>query len=104
MTLHDPGHFDEPHHQVLEVLCAKALENGDVETAYRLSDRRCRIRPLPDVHAYVLRAEALHRMGIASRRWRISSRPSRSLPMILPPIEECCSGAGRGSAPMRPGP
>lgn len=63
MTLHDPGHFDEPHHQVLEVLCAKALENGDVETAYRLSDRRCRIRPLPDVHAYVLRAEALHRMG-----------------------------------------
>ncbi len=48
---------------MLEVLCARALESGDVEAAYRLSDRRCRIRPLPDAHCYVLRAEALHRMG-----------------------------------------
>ncbi len=63
MTLHASAHFGEPHHQVLEVLCARALESGDVETAYRLSDRRCRIRPLPAVHCYVLRAEALFRMG-----------------------------------------
>lgn len=63
MTLHEVGHFGEPHHQVLEVLCAKALESGDVDTAYRLADRRCRIRPLPASHCYVLRAEALSRMG-----------------------------------------
>ena len=43
--------------------CANALKRGDLQTAYRLADRRCRIRPLPDSHCYVLRAEALHRMG-----------------------------------------
>jgi GT2 family glycosyltransferase len=47
----------------LEVLCAKALGRGDLAAAYRLSDRRCRIRPLPDPHCFVLRAEALYRMG-----------------------------------------
>jgi len=45
------------------MLCAKALERGDIATAYRLSDRRCRIRPLPEPHCFVLRAEALFRMG-----------------------------------------
>ena len=45
------------------MLCAKALERGDIVTAYRLSDRRCRIRPLPEPHCFVLRAEALFRMG-----------------------------------------
>jgi GT2 family glycosyltransferase len=43
--------------------CADALRRGDLQAAYRLADRRCRIRPLPDSHCYVLRAEALHRMG-----------------------------------------
>lgn len=43
--------------------CANALRRGDLQAAYRLADRRCRIRPLPDSHCYVLRAEALHRMG-----------------------------------------
>jgi GT2 family glycosyltransferase len=47
----------------LEVLCAKALARGDVAAAYRLADRRCRIRPLADSHCFVLRAEALYRMG-----------------------------------------
>jgi O-antigen biosynthesis protein len=63
VTLHQPGHFKEPHHQALEVLCVEALERGDLTAAYRLSDRRCRIRPLPDSHCFVLRAEALYRMG-----------------------------------------
>jgi GT2 family glycosyltransferase len=63
VTLHQFGHFNEPHHQALEMLCARALERGDLAAAYRLSDRRCRIRPLPDSHCYVLRAEALYRMG-----------------------------------------
>ena len=63
MTLHDLEGFGGPHHQALELLCVKALARGDLETAYRLSDRRCRIRPLAEAHCFVLRAEALYRMG-----------------------------------------
>jgi GT2 family glycosyltransferase len=63
LTLQRFSHLGEPHHQALELLCAKALERGDLATAYRLSDRRCRIRPLPDPHCFVLRAEALYRMA-----------------------------------------
>jgi GT2 family glycosyltransferase len=63
VTLHQCEYLGEPHHQALEMLCAKALERGDLATAYRLSDRRCRIRPLPEPHCFVLRAEALFRMG-----------------------------------------
>ncbi len=63
MTLHDLERFGGPHHQALEVLCVKALQRGDIETAYRLSDRRCRIRPLAEAHCFVLRSEALYRMG-----------------------------------------
>jgi GT2 family glycosyltransferase len=63
VTLHDLEGFGGPHHQALELLCVKALARGDIETAYRLSDRRCRIRPLAEAHCFVLRAEALHRMG-----------------------------------------
>lgn len=63
MTLHDLERFGGPHHQALEVLCVKALERGDIEAAYRLSDRRCRIRPLAEAHCFVLRSEALYRMG-----------------------------------------
>jgi len=53
----------EPHHQCLEMHCAEALQRGDPDAAYRLADRRCRIRPLPDAHCFVLRAEALYRIG-----------------------------------------
>ena len=63
MTLHDLEGFGGPHHQALELLCVKALARGDIETAYRLADRRCRIRPLAEAHCFVLRAEALYRMG-----------------------------------------
>jgi tetratricopeptide (TPR) repeat protein len=63
VTLHDLQRFGGPHHQALEVLCVKALERGDIEAAYRLSDRRCRIRPLAEAHCFVLRSEALYRMG-----------------------------------------
>jgi GT2 family glycosyltransferase len=62
VTLHD-AQFGGPQHQALEVLSAKALERGDIAAAFRLSDRRCRIRPLADAHCFVLRAEALQRMG-----------------------------------------
>jgi GT2 family glycosyltransferase len=57
------GRLGEPHHQMLEMQSTRALASGDVAAAYRLSDRRCRIRPLPEAHSYVLRAEALNRMG-----------------------------------------
>jgi GT2 family glycosyltransferase len=63
VTLHDLERFGGPHHQALEVLCVKALERGDIEAAYRLSDRRCRIKPLAEAHCFVLRAEVLYRIG-----------------------------------------
>lgn len=59
----DPTIFDEPHHQSLEILSARALASGDVALAFRYADRRCRIPPLPEPHCFVLRAEALFRMG-----------------------------------------
>jgi GT2 family glycosyltransferase len=55
--------FDEPHHQSLELLSARALANGDIPAAFRYADRRCRIPPLAEPHCFVLRAEALFRMG-----------------------------------------
>jgi O-antigen biosynthesis protein len=55
--------FEEPHHQALELLSLQALASGDIATAFRLSDRRCRIKPLPEPHCYVLRGDALFRMG-----------------------------------------
>ena len=53
----------ELHHQALELKCVEALARGDPDAAFRFADRRCRIRPLPDAHSFVLRAEALHRLG-----------------------------------------
>ena len=58
-----PAVFDEPHHQSLELLAARALENGDFLTAYMLSDRRCRIPPVSKPHCYVLRAIASFELG-----------------------------------------
>ena len=55
--------FDEPHHQSLEFLAAHALAEGNFATAFKLSDRRCRILPRPDPHCYVLRAEASYQLG-----------------------------------------
>jgi O-antigen biosynthesis protein len=55
--------FEEPHHQALEFLSVRALASGDIATAFRLSDRRCRIKPTPEPHCYVLRADAQFRMG-----------------------------------------
>ena len=55
--------FAEPHHQALELLSAKALASGDIASAFQLSDRRCRIAPLAEPHCFVLRADALYRMG-----------------------------------------
>ena len=55
--------FDEPHCQSLEILAAQALAEDDAAAAFRLADRRCRIQPAPEPHCYVLRAEALYRLG-----------------------------------------
>ncbi len=55
-----PRHF---HVQELESLCVAALAAGDARTAFKYIDRRCRISPLAQAHHYVLRAEALSRMG-----------------------------------------
>lgn len=63
MTWDQFAYLGEPHHECLEVLSAEALKRGDLDAAYRLADRRCRIRPLPEAHCFVLRAEALYRMG-----------------------------------------
>jgi O-antigen biosynthesis protein len=55
--------FDEPHYESLELLAAVALAEGNVEPAFKLSDRRCRIAPIPEAHCYVLRGEASYQMG-----------------------------------------
>jgi GT2 family glycosyltransferase len=53
----------QPHHQVLEILAAKALAGQDFVTAFKFADRRCRIDPPPLAHSYVLRAEAAYNIG-----------------------------------------
>jgi len=55
--------FDQPHHQSLELLATQALADGNISRAFKFADRRCRILPLPEPHCYVLRSEALFRMG-----------------------------------------
>jgi len=42
---------------------ARALAERDFAAAFRMADRRCRISPPAEAHAYVLRAEAAFRMG-----------------------------------------
>lgn len=51
------------HHQALEALATRALAAGDDAAAFALADRRCRIRPAPEAHAFVLRAEIHFRLG-----------------------------------------
>jgi GT2 family glycosyltransferase len=62
--------LEDLHHHALEIMAARALAEGDAATAFRLADRRCRILPPPEPHDYVLRGEALARMGAqaAARR------------------------------------
>ena len=62
-TADDRTIFDEPHHQSLELLAARALADGNIATAFRLADRRCRILPAPEPHCYVLRGEASYNLG-----------------------------------------
>jgi O-antigen biosynthesis protein len=54
--------LDIPHHQWLELRASQALAAGDVATAFRFADRRCRIA-LAEARSSVLRADALFRMG-----------------------------------------
>src|SRR5262249_57761338 len=51
------------HHQPPELLAIRALSGGDVNSAFKYADRRCRVPPLADAHHHTLRAEALLRMG-----------------------------------------
>ncbi len=62
-TTRDRTVFDDPHHQSLELLAARALAEGDCATAFSLADRRCRIAPPPEPHCYLLRAQAAYQMG-----------------------------------------
>jgi len=55
--------LDEPHYLALESLAARALADDEPERAFALSDRRCRIDPVPQPHCYLLRAEASFRAG-----------------------------------------
>ncbi|MDX8500849.1 glycosyltransferase [Mesorhizobium sp. VK4C] len=55
--------FEEPHHHSLELLAAQALARGEAEAAFKFADRRCRVRPHPEPRSYVLRGEALFRLG-----------------------------------------
>lgn len=59
-----PAFFDdEHHHEALEQLAVRMLAAGDIKSAFKFADRRCRIAPRAQAHHYTLRAEALHRMG-----------------------------------------
>src|ERR1044071_9186008 len=58
--------FDKPHHQSLELLATQALADGSIPKAFKFADRRCRIFPVPEPHCYVLRSEALFRMGASA--------------------------------------
>jgi O-antigen biosynthesis protein len=55
--------FDEPHHQSLELLAARALVEANFAAAFKFADRRCRILPAPGPHSYLLRGEAFYRLG-----------------------------------------
>ena len=41
----------------------RLLSDGNIATAFKLADRRCRILPAPEPHCYVLRGEASFRLG-----------------------------------------
>jgi GT2 family glycosyltransferase len=51
--------FDDPHHLSLELLASQALVSGDIVSAFRFADRRCRVAPDPESYCYLLRSEAL---------------------------------------------
>jgi GT2 family glycosyltransferase len=50
-------------HIALERLAAQALTAQDFVAAFKYADRRCRVRPPPAAHCFVLRAEATWRLG-----------------------------------------
>ena len=52
-----------PRHQWLELAAGQALAAGDLDGAFAFADERCRMRPAPEAHAFVLRAEASWRKG-----------------------------------------
>ena len=59
----DPFVIQGRHHLELELGAVRALASDDNRLAFALADRRCRILPLPESQIYLLRAEALQRLG-----------------------------------------
>jgi GT2 family glycosyltransferase len=53
----------QAEHLTLEMGAVRALAERDFAAAFRMADRRCRISPPAEAHAYVLRAEAAFRIG-----------------------------------------
>ncbi|MBV9076345.1 MAG: glycosyltransferase family 2 protein [Methylobacteriaceae bacterium] len=63
-ALQGPEFFDPARHAgALALAAARALRAGDIETAHRLADRRCRIRPPAEAHDFLLRATARRLLG-----------------------------------------
>lgn len=77
MTLPDPVSAfpsKKTHHLDLERETVRALERADYRLAFALADRRCRIPPHPDARIYLLRAEALHHLGLTDAALESVSR------------------------------
>lgn len=61
----DRAHFlsSAGHASTLTDLASRALRAGDAATAFALADRRCRIARPHEAHDFLLRGEALRRLG-----------------------------------------
>lgn len=53
----------EQHPAALERAAIASLDRGELEEAFHLADRRCRILPVAQARHYTLRAEIAHRSG-----------------------------------------
>lgn len=56
----------EQHPAALERAAIACLARGELDEAFRLADRRCRILPVAQARHYTLRAEIAHRSGFAA--------------------------------------
>ncbi|WFU39449.1 glycosyltransferase [Bradyrhizobium sp. CB82] len=56
----------EQHPAALERAAIASLNRGELDEAFHLADRRCRILPVAQARHYTLRAEIAHRSGFAA--------------------------------------
>ena len=91
-----PPILQEPHHQTLELLSARALASGDIASAFAFADRRCRIPPLAEPHCFILRADALYRMGERELAVRDIERAIEIAPDEIAPNRRLLAWAERG--------